>query len=311
MAWNIDTVERFTRITGADIKSLLQDFTIFNNTLKQKIYDYYKGKDKRANGKAFEMLEELSESYQEAIQLLRINRESFTLYEDLELFLEIEEIDSKLSAIGQSSKFLRSSIINNNFNQSPSLDFTLSKNQTLENLSRKLNIENGQDNWVELFLNNKITEESYTTDNGALINASFGGVDGFELQSVIDNLDTVDKLKGIDLDQKIQFDATENDLKVLTYTTTLNQTVNILTRLTKGSVPEFPSQGIDSSLAVGSTIGAIAFPAIFRQLYSNFESDDFFKTISVNNLDFKGDGVEISFELATKSNDFIQSNLTI
>ena len=311
MAWTKNTLGRFTRITGVDFTQLMSDFVNFNNNLKQDIYDYYGGETKKANGEAFRELDRLRDSFREAITVLKLNSEAFKLYEDWELFSDLEDIDTKLLTIFNSSKFLRSGISQGNFSGQPLAEITLKNNQTLENLANNLNASDPQNDWLQIFLNNQLTEEDYTYEGGNLLKVTFQGGDPLFLNSVIDNIDTADKTYGKDLKAKITFDSDEDDLKVLTYKETLYQTIEILSELTKGSVPENPNQGIQKSLVVGSTIGSVAFPALFRQLYQNFASDDSFKAFSLTNIEIVGDAIKLNFEVTTKSDEIQEGSLTI
>jgi hypothetical protein len=309
MAWTTDTLDRFKKITGFNYQDLLTRFYNFNTDKKQKIYDYYNGVSTVADGEAFSQLDKLRTDFDSAISIVSFNKESFVLYDAWELFSELEDINSKLDTIYNSSKFLRSAISLGNFNPSPLIEVTLGNNQTLERLAKDLKSQDPQNDWTKIFLNNQLTEESYTADGGAILQVSFQGSDPLILTSVVDNIDSAEKTFGLDIQAKLEYE--DNDLKVLTYKETLLQTVGILSSLTKGSVPEFPEQGVDKRISVGSTFGSLTFPVIFRQLYQNFTTDDSFKEFSITDLSRDGDSLLINYQVRTRTDEIQSGTLAI
>lgn len=308
MAWNTDTADKFTRITGFDFRKFLLDFSNFNDNKKQKIYNYYQGTED-LDGSAFNELDRLEREVKKAIVLLSLNKESFSMYDDWELFVELEEIETSLFTIKNSSKYLRSAIATGNFSPNVLVETTLSYNQTLERLAEDLNSDDPKNDWTQIFLQNQLTEEDYTPDGGVLLKVSFQGSDPLFLNSVIDNIDTSEKTFGKDIDSKITF--VSDDIKVLTYKETLLQSINILSTLKRGDNPEFPDNGIDTSIAVGTTYGALSLPSLFRQIYENFASDDSFKSFAVTDAILQGDTIQISFQVKTRTDEIQEGILSI
>jgi hypothetical protein len=308
MAYTKDTVSKFTRITGFDFSKYLSDIVAFNGTQKQKIYDYYEGLIK-PDGEAFSKLDDLLEESKRSISLLEINNGSLSMYDDWELFSELELIAEKLKTVFNSSKYLRSAITTGNFNANPLIEQTLNANTTLERFTRNLNSNDHQNDWSEVFLNNQLTEEDYTSQGGNLLKVTLQGADGLFIQSVVDNIDSGEKTYGKDIQAKIEF--LNDDLKVLSYRDTLLQSATINSSLLKGHNPEFLDQGIDKSIAVGETISSVSFPVIFRQMYQNFATDDSFKSFSVTDIKFNADALEIYYQVTTRDNEIQEGFLTI
>ena len=80
---------------------------------------------------------------------------------------------------------------------------------------------------------------------------------------------------------------------------TILQTINILTSLLKKNNPEFPKDGLDLGLLVGTSVGSLSFPTILRQLVSLFKTDDTISNFSVVDIKNVDDKVEIEFEVTT------------
>ena len=303
MAWSTDTIERFEKITKFDYTQFLTDFYNFNENKKPLIYSYYEG-NSEIDGSAFDELNRLIKVSKQASLELKLNSESFTQYDDWELFEEIETINNKLNTIFNSSKYLRSSISTGNFNPNPLVEVTLSNNQTLERLAQNVNSDDPQNDWTSLFLQNQLTEEDYTSEGGVLLKVTFQGSDPLVINSVVDNIDTADKTYGKDIKSRLTFAS--DDLETLTYKETLLQSLKILTSLKRGDNPEFSSDGIDRSVVIGNTYGAVAFPIIFRQIYQNFTTDDTFKSFAITDASFSEGTLILTYEVRTRS-DEVQS----
>ena len=307
--YNINTIDRFTKITGIDTQTLLSDFVTFNEDEKQSIIDYYNGTTSTPDAEAFQTLSDLQYRYNQLINIVMLNNRSFQYHEDWELLYELDEIKAKLQTISNSSRFLRSAIEKNNFNPNPLVEITLKQNQSLERLAKDLNAENPQNDWTEIFLKNQLIEEDYTPEGGILLKVTFQGADSLYLNSVVDNINTAEKTYGLDILRKLTFE--DNDLKVLTYHETLLQSIAILSQLKKGDNPQHPEDGIDTSLVVGSTLGAVSFPSLFRQLYNTFATDDSLKSFILKDVSIQGDAVALDYEVTTRVGEIQQGTLII
>ncbi len=311
MAWDKDTALKFERITGYDYAGLMRRFIDFNSNQKPKIFDYYSGSTDTPDGTAFKQLDQLREDFKSAISLVSLNKEAFSEFNDWDLFKDIEEISGKLDTIDKSSKYFRSARLSGRIASSPSIETTLGNQQTLENLSNSLSFEDPQNDWTKLFLENNLTEESYTADGGALLSVNLSGSasNSLNLTSVVDNINTAEKTYGIDIQKELEFEG--DDLKVLTYQETLQQSIDILSNLSKGDNPEFPTQGVDKSIVIGSTIGAIAFPSIFRQIAQNFESDDTFVSFAISDVAKENDALKFEYQVRTRTNELVTGSIFV
>lgn len=307
--YNSNTIDRFSHISGVQVDTLLSDFVNFNENDKQAIIDYYSGTTSTPDAQAFTNLSDLQYRLNSLIGILMLNKRSFPYHEDWELLMELEDIKTKLQTISNSSKFLRSAIEKNNFNPNPLVEITLKQNHTLEQLAKELNSSDPQNEWTKIFLNNQLIEEDYTPNGGVLLKVTFQGADSLYLTSVVDNINTAEKTYGLDILRRLTFE--NNDLKVLTYQETLLQSLTILSQLRRGDNPEYPDDGIDPSLVVGSTLGAVSFPSLFRQLYNTFATDDSLKNFILRDVSIQGDSVRLDYEITTRVGEIQQGSLII
>lgn len=307
--YNTNTLERFSHVTGIDTQVLLSDFVNFNENQKQDIIDYYNGTTSTPSAGSFQELSDLQYRFNSLINIVMLNKRSFQYHEDWELLYELDEIKAKLKTISNSSRFLRSAIEKGNFNPNPLVEVTLKQNYSLERLAKELNSSDPQNEWSKIFLNNQLIEEDYTPDGGVLLKVTFQGADSLYLSSVVDNINTAEKTYGLDILRRLTFE--DNDLKVLTYQETLLQSIAILSQLKKGDNPQHPNDGIDTSLVVGNTLGAVSFPSLFRQLYNTFATDDSLKSFVLRDVSIQGDAVFLNYEVTTRVGEVQQGTLTI
>jgi hypothetical protein len=114
------------------------------------------------------------------------------------------------------------------------------------------------------------------------------------VQSVVDVI-FGESVYGKDLQQKLEFE--NDDLKVLGYQETIKQAFNIALNLRRGDNPEFPNDGLQSSLIIGQNLNSILYPSILRQLYDTFAKDDTMKSIAITNINHNNIGIKDTVEL--------------
>jgi hypothetical protein len=88
------------------------------------------------------------------------------------------------------------------------------------------------------------------------------------------------------------------------------QQTEILVGLTKGSVPEFPQDGISRDL-VGSNVNAIQYPILLRQQAGVFEKDDRYKSIAINKLEIQSESLIVELTVVTKLGEVLNEQLVL
>lgn len=305
-----DTLSKFKRITGFDIEEYLNDIIDFNADSKQDIIDYYSGFTTSPNRSSFKKLEDLLKKHQIISTSIYNNRSSFDNIADWNLLEIIEDLNGKLNVVNESSKFLRSSITKNNFNPNPEVNIFLKQSQTLERLAKdELGADDPQNDWVALAIRNDLIEEDYTPAGGVLLKATFQNGNSLFISSVVDNINDAEATYGIDIQKKLEFE--DNDLKVLSPKETIIQAVVILSELRQNDNPEFPNEGINSRLAVGSNLGSLTYPNLFRQLYNTFSKDDTLKSFAITDVIREQDALFLDFEVQTRSGELVPGTIKL
>lgn len=303
MALPSNIVSQFENVTRYPLARYLSEYASFIDNGRSDILDFYAGNVDRPNEKSFEKLSELlkkTETVNATIESYRSRLNNGAYWELVEL---LSNVAVSLSTIENSSKWLRSAIAKNNFTPEVELEYVLQQIQTLEDVSVSIGSNNRDSDWVTIALRNDLIEEEYTPDGGNSLIVGYRNKLTVRLNSVVDNI-IGERAYGIDFDRKITFE--DNDLKALSYKDTMIQTVNVLANLRQGQTPEFPQDGIQSSLVVGSNRAAIAYPILFRQFYATFRRDDTLKSLTVTKIENTEDALIMDFSVETRLGEEVQ-----
>lgn len=305
-----DILDDFESITKFDIKSYLQSYATFIDIHYPKIINYYTQLSNVVPQQSFLILKELRTQASTLISIIQSNDSTISEYKFWILVEFIEEIDTNLTTAANCSRWLRSSIVNYQYNQRPQIDIVAKQNQSIEDIERDvLSSSNPQEDWVQTALVNQLREEDYTKEGGFFIKATLKDNRSFSMQNVIDNIDSSEKTYGKDIFRKITF--VNDDIKVLSYKETIIQAMDILSNLKQGDNPSFPEDGVDHSLIIGNNLAGIVYPIVFRQLSSTFAKDDTFKSFAITNVEKNSDAVTIYYQVETRTGDFFNTKINL
>lgn len=303
-----DILQEFYEKTGYPISTFITDFVNFIDNDYPKVVSYFSGENPTANAVAFNNLNSLLIENNKLFETISLNSNILNNYKWWVLIEEIENIDTRLSTIQNTSKWLRSSITQVNFTPT-SVGVILQQQQTLEQLSRNVaNIKNWNDDWAQIAQQNGLEEEMYTTEGGNYLLISPQGSNNIVLRTVVDNI-AGDKILGIDLNKKIQFE--NNDLQVLSPRDTFIQTVQILSQLKLGDNPDYPQIGLNKKFIVGTNRNALSYPTIIRQMGESFSTDDTIKSFSIDNIRRESDALYLDFSVASRIGETQQISILI
>jgi hypothetical protein len=296
----MNVFDEFKKITGFDIESFFRRFTDFITNDSQNIIDYYSGFVEVLDRDSFGTYEDLVKESDFVVNLFDLNYERFKTVDFWELMEFADDIRIKLSTIGNFSKFARSSVKKASFTGDVTIQVATNDNETIEELMSRVGSIDRDNDWVDVAVRNNLEQEDYTLAGGVVLDINFKNNSRFFIEGVIDNPEG-DKIKGLDIDKRIQF--VDNDLKILSYEETLDQSLNILINLRKNDNPEFPQYGIDSSLIVGMNIKSLSLPSVVRQIYQTFSTDDIIDKLQITRTDFESDNVNINMNISIKSGE--------
>lgn len=299
--------DTFKSVTRYDIESYFNRFSSFVLSDYQRIVDYYQ----RGGEVSSEILETLENLFSEMNQLtdlfsLYSSRLSSSTVEIWELLDFFETTKVTLLTIKYSSRWLRST--KNTFRSDVvNRDYILKQGQSFERLAGEVGYSTPENDWKDIALNNNIREEDYSFEGGNKLKISFVNNFNITINSVIDSV-SGEKIYGLDVDQNFIFE--DNDLAVLSYKDTIIQQTKILVGLVKGSVPEFPQDGISKDI-LGSSVNTIQYPILLRQQAAVFEKDDRYKSIAISKFETKSESLIIDLQIITKLDEVLDQQLVL
>lgn len=302
-----DILNEFEEITQKNVIDFLQRAQLFLKNDRKSIVSYYNGISKQISSQPFQKLRQLEIeliSFFEAYQLHSATFHNSRWWDLLDVF---EQLDSVFASLRNTHRWSRSSISKFGYDPNMQINYTLSENQTLERVSQDILLQQDPNNqWYDIAVANDLTEEEYTVDGGVELQLSYPRINrGIQLKSVMDVI-IGKKIYGLDLDKKLTFVFDQDgfcDLKVLDHNDTVYQAVEILTLLKKNSNPDFPTEGLQSSVVVGGNRALLNFPVIARQMKQTFSTDDSLKNFVVKNIAYEQDNLLISYEVETRLNE--------
>lgn len=302
-------LEEFKQITRYDIRNYFEELASFLEKNQPRIISYYKGETTLIHTESFNKLNRLLKETGKILELIEYNQKLLNNYKWWLFVAQIEDSQNTLETINKAPKWLRSVASNVNFVTNPEVTLVLKQGETLEQLSRRrLSFDDWDNEWNDVAVRNNLREEDYTPEGGVFLKVSFRNAFSPEVTSIVDTLEG-DNIYGKDILKKTTFE--DNDLKVLQPIDTFYQAVEILINLKKEDNPEFPQQGYNEKLVVGSNVNFLNFPALIRQLTETFRTDDTITSITV--LDFKRDqdAVFIEYQVEGRLGDIQKLSSTL
>ncbi len=283
---------------NSNIGGYVDRFYEFGRFNRPNIVNFFSGKTESILFEHFRKLNILLDEAEDINSLIRNNQHKFTTMRDWEIIVLLTDMRDDLIITSKIDKFLRSSITNTNFLNKFEFEYVQRQGETLERISHSQLERNDYGNkWTDIALRNDLRERDYTTEGGKKLALAVElNSEAVNVVSVIDNVQGENVL-GLDIQRDIEF--VNDDIKVLGFEDTFNQTVGILIDLARGDIPEFLDLG--TSKFVGSNLNSFGFSALIRQLTTLFTTDDSIATFSVLDVTLEADGGNVIMEFNVES----------
>lgn len=311
MNLNLSVIQLFDKLTTSFVEKFINKYILFVENKYQSIIEYYSGLSLNLEDEIFIELNKLLIDNKVIIQTFYSNKNSLNNTKYWDLLEQLEDIEIELQTIKNTAKWLRSSVNKESYSRQGAFDVILNQGFTLEIFNKNvLNDNEFNNSWVETALNNNLIEEDYTLEGGNLLTTTFTrGANNLFIESVVDII-VGETIYGLDIQKKFEFE--DDDLKVLNYKDTFKQTILILSSLKKNDNPNFPTQGIDKNLVIGTNINLFSYPIVFRQMSETFSNDDSIKSFSITDIKREGDSIYMQFVCESRISDIqnIQVNLS-
>lgn len=297
----------FKKLTNKDIETFFNKTVKFFRTDYVLLVGYYSGKLTQISSKVFERLDSLQLDLDDMFEKYHLHSSSMKDIRYWELLEQIEEVDNRIKTTRNINRWARSSVTNVAYSPTIQLEYTLSQNQTLENVSRDVLEQPGyQDDWFDIAMRNILEEEDYDLEGGQTLQLELDKTVnlGIIINSVVDCL-AGKSIYGKDIYRKLSFE--NEDIKVLSYDDTIEQAVSILIGLKKNDNPDYPYLGLQSTVVVGGNQALLNFPVVIRQLTETFQSDDTLKEFQINTIKLEQDNLLSEFQVKTRLNEIYKN----
>lgn len=304
------TLDNFKDLTNFDFKKFATEVSDFFRFEMPQIVSFYLGTTKYIDKQRINNLNALYEKSLVLTGVFRDYKRTMSTCDYWALLDIAEDIKTHLKYSQNIPKYLRSSYIKGKISAGYVFNYTTSNQQTLEDVARDVLGKNDFNNsgWTSIAKMNDLREVDWDISGGTDLELLDNGFQASLVTSMIDY--TIgDRVYGKDIPTLMKFE--NDDLQVLGYKDTAYQTVDILSKVAKRDIPEFPSMGINAQFWKGVNISQMNFPLIKRELESNFKSDDLFKDFKVLKIDYIEGDIFIKFEVGTKRDEVIVNSVTI
>lgn len=296
--------DKFKNITGYNIENFFNDYILFTEKHYQNIVNYYNGYD--IVGDSFDFFDSLSKESIKIESLLQMYSNSFSTVDFWNLIDKFDDIKIKLDTINNLSKWLRSSRIDR-YSSNVNISYVQKQGETLEKIVSKSGSVNSENEWVNVALENDLPEEGYSFSGGALLTLKLLNNLNFDIKNIVDSL-SENNLYGKDYKNKIEF--VDGDIDSISGEEALMQTIENIFVTEKGSIPEFPNDGLDPNL-IGSNVNIFNYPVQIRNIMSMLQKNDIFKDLKLLDIKRIEDSIYLSFQISTKIGDIIKKDLKI
>ncbi len=302
-------IEKFQNLTGYGLAQYLQDTNKFFKDDVSEIVNFFSGRNNFLDKERVKELNRLAEHALIITDFFYYKKGVMNTVDYWELLEGIETIKTKLNYFQNISKYLRSSIINGVTRAGVVFDYTLKSGETLEQASKNFLEENDYENeWTRSAIENDLKEIDWDIKGSTSLKLRKQLFQTNLVTSMIDN--TIgERIYGRDIKRLLTFQ--DNDLEVLGYRETVEQTTDILSTLSKNDIPEFPNLGLNANLYKGQNYSQLNYKSIARELKRTFASDDLFKDFEIKDIKFEEGDIFIEYKIDTKYELTIIKNIGI
>lgn len=296
--------ERFQELTGYDIKSFFEDFVSFVNDDYPSIIDYYNGGTLVAD--SFLRLMELSKEANTIEPLFALHSNVLDDISMWDILDDFTEVQTKIATIKSSSRWLRSAT--NGRDNTVQMNRALKSGENFEDVSQSIKDVTPQDDWMNITIPQYIEEEDYSFQDGSgIFYINLKNTGNVAVDTVVDAL-VDENILGRDI--HIDFEFVDDDLKTVTKEDAIKQALNIILNALKGCIPEFPEYGLSNEF-IGTTVNAIQYPVIFKDLMNMFQRDSRWSSVELLDVYTEEDAVFLKIQAETVTKTDYLANVPI
>lgn len=299
-----EKLDQFKKKTGADIELFLNDFNFFEKNHYSNIVAFF-GDGANLARESFNYLDHLIKMSKSLESLIEGKLPVFDNVAYWDIVDAYEDIKEDLDTCYNLKRLLRSS--NDRNASTVEYSYIQKQNETIESISKKTGFSD-PDAQIDLLLSNQTIEEDYTNNGGKLLRVRIPNNSTFNLDNIVDTL-TYENIYGKDIICKLEI-GSDGGLKTVSGRDSLRQTFATIMSTIKGSIPEFPTDGVPDYV-YGSNKNIIQYPIIFRSLLSMIQKDKRFTGLELLNINKDQDSIFLELQASTITESVLTNNLTI
>lgn len=299
----MDRFSKFHEITGYDIKNFFERFISFCNDDYPKIVDYYKGGVMES--KPFLNMIELILETETIEPLFTLHSNSLNDISMWDLLDDFTEVQTKLATIRSTGRWMRSSSIGRT--NTIQFDKVLNTGENFETVSRDLKDSDPENDWMNITVPQYIEEEQYSFQESPLFSIELKNKGAVAVDTVVGAL-VNENVLGRDISNNFEFK--NDDLVVLSKDECMKQALDNISSCLKGGIPEFPDYGISNEI-IGTTVNAIQYPTIFKNIMNMFQRDSRWESVELLNVERKEDSIFLKIQAKTVTSTNYVVNIPI
>lgn len=290
-------LSKIESIFGFEVQSFFTNYLEFTGVDLHNIILFYKGNRDSSIEISKKKLEDLTTFSKKISEKIESSKFQFNTAEFYEFVDEFEDINLKLLSYSNLKKW-----IGVNYNQSTTVNYTLSKNESLDKAASRVGYSDKDMGEIEISLNNLIKETDYDLSGGFSFQVNYQSENStISADTLIGENLINEELLGRDLSKVLSF--VDNDLDSLLPNETFSQTCEILIKFLRGDNPEFPFKGMDKTLVTNRVSASTSLPILLRQLSDLISGDGTVDRMILKDVSYEKDSIKFKCDLYSKFNN--------
>ena len=298
----------FDKLVGSNLVQFVSDYFTFETDSLPTVISFFKGSGDFLDSKHTSRLSNLVFNGEDLRRRIQHSSHIIQTLKQQEIAFIAEEMLLNIAYFSKIDKFSRSTTKLPSITRGVVVNHTIARG-TLEEVSRnELGSNNFDNDWIDIAKYNALYEVDYDYDGGKRIDLvlPLSSVQGAD-DAVLDYMFR-ENLLGKDIDKKITFE--NDDFNILTTEATFVQSVDILSALEKGDIPEFPSLGRLS--LIGQETSVFAYASLVRQLQQVFASDATISSLQIFGYTINEGDINLDYSVTNIRDDIaIQQSINI
>lgn len=286
-----DVANEFENITKFSLLKYFQDYQDFMQNDYSEVYAYYSGLSESVDSEKINKINSLLTRSNSLIRTFQTFSGKLVNVGYWELQQYCQDLKDTLERISKLPKYLRTAKTCRGYKPYIQVSENIGGMMTIQDVADKI----GNITEEELILNNDLEEENYEIDKLSQITAFIDNKSNVVVSTIMEQ-PIGRKIYGKDVNRKITF--VDNDLSVVEYESNIEQKCDILLKLVKGDIPEFPKLG--KNITISGGYNNFNYAELLSDLKDSFLQDDLFDDIKIIDIAIDNGDIFVVCNIQTK-----------